>query len=134
METESSISSSKFGVAAINGVTGKTRAVAKVFPIRATINALPVGPSKPRNANTVTNIKFRTDSFSDLFDTPNNLVTQYERQFGIRQFTINHVKIRPADRTGNNSHKKLSPPRPWLFHVAELKRLPWLIQNHCAHG
>jgi hypothetical protein len=134
MKTESIISNSKFAVATVDGVTSKARSIAKVFPFRSTINAFAVGPSKPRNTNTVTNLKFRTDSFPDLFNTTNNLVAQYKRQLGIRQFAIDHVEICPAHCAGNNSHKKLSPSRTWLFHIPESKRLPRPIKNHRAHG
>ena len=134
MKTESCIGDSEFRITAIDGVAGETRSIAQIFPVRSTIGAFAIGPAKPRNADTVANFEFRIYFFSDLFDIANNLVTWYERQFWIRQFAIDHVKIGPAHRARNDSHKQLSLGRPWFLHVAELERLPRLIQNHRAHG
>jgi hypothetical protein len=61
------------------------------------------------------------------------LVTWYKREFWIRQFAIDHVKIGPAHRARRDSHKQLSLGRSWFLYVAELEWLPRLIQNHRAH-
>jgi hypothetical protein len=134
MKTESSIGNSELGIAAIDGVTGETRSITQIFPVRSTINAFAISPAKPRNANTVAYLKCRIYFFSDLLDKADNLVTWYERQFWVRQFAIDHVKICPAHRTGRDLHKQLALGRSWLLHIAELKRLLRLIQNHRAHG
>jgi hypothetical protein len=60
-------------------------------------------------------------------------MTWYEREFWIRQFAIDHVKISPAHPARCDSHKQLALGRSWSFYVAELQWLPRLIQNHRAH-
>jgi hypothetical protein len=133
MKTESSIGNGKLGVAAIDGVTGKTRPIAQVFPIRSAIGAFAIRPAKPGNADTVTNFEFRTYLFSYLFHSPNDLVTWYEREFRVWKFSIHHVKIRPAHGTCRDPNEQLSFGQSRLLNIAELERLPWLIQNHRVH-
>src|SRR4029450_5767408 len=84
MKTESSIGNSKLGITAIDGVTGEPRPVAQIFPVRSTISAVAVGPTKPRNADAISDRKFRI-FLTDFFDTANNLVAWYERQFWVAQ-------------------------------------------------
>src|SRR6266545_945738 len=134
MKTKSGIGNGKLSVTAIDCVAGETRSIAQILPVRSTISAFAISPAKPRNADTVANFKFRVYFFSDLLDTPNDLVTWYERQFRIRQFAIDYVKVCSAHRTGRDSHKQLSLGRSWFLRVAELERLPRVIQNHRAHG
>src|SRR5262245_18852617 len=105
MKTESCIGCSEFRIATVNGVAGKARSIAQIFPVRSTISALAIGPAKPRNTNTIANFEFRICFFSDLFDVADDLVAWYQRQFGIRQLAIDHVKIGPAHRTSRDSHE-----------------------------
>src|SRR6266487_4725168 len=84
MKTESSIGGSEFRITTINGIAGKARLIAQIFPVRSTKSAFAIGPTKPGNANTVANLKFRIYFFSDLFHMANNLVTWYQRQFWVR--------------------------------------------------
>jgi hypothetical protein len=105
MKTESRIGDGELGITAINGIASKARSIAQIFTVRSTINAFTIGPAKPRNANTVANFKFRIYVFANLFHIANDLVTWYERQFWIRQFAINHMKIGSAHRACCDSHK-----------------------------
>src|SRR5262249_59109556 len=57
-----------------------------------------------------------------------------ERQLGIWQFAIDHVKIRAANSARADAHEQLSPARLWLCHIAQLQPLRWLLENHRAHG
>src|SRR6185437_513404 len=67
MKTESSIGDSEFRITTINCIPGKARLVAQILPVRSTKSALAIGPAKPRNTDTVANLKFRIYVFSDLF-------------------------------------------------------------------
>jgi hypothetical protein len=134
MKTESCIGDNEFRVTAINGVTGKARSIAQIFPVRSTINAFAIGPAEPRNADAISDREGRGNFGAHLFEVPNNLVTWYEREFWIRQFAIDHVKIGPAHRARRDSHKQLSLGWSWFLYVAELEWLSRLIQNHRAHG
>jgi hypothetical protein len=134
MKTESCIGDSEFRITTINGVTGKARPVAQIFPVRSTISAVAVGPTKPRNANTIADFKLRINPLVHIFHVTNDLMPGYQRQFGFGQLAIDHVKISAAHRARSNSHQQLSPSRSRFLHFAELERLLRLIQNHCAHG
>jgi hypothetical protein len=134
VKTKSCIRYGELGVAAIDSIASETRPIAQILPVRSTINAFAIGPTKPRNAYAISDLKFRIYFLADFFDMANNLVTWYQRQFWIRQFAIDHVKIGPAYRACRNSHQQLSLGRSWLLHIAELERLPRLIQNHRTHG
>src|ERR1043166_4235162 len=90
METKSRIGDGEPGVATIDGVAGEARAVAKIFAIRSTISAFAVRPAKPRNADGLAHGK-SLDAFADLFDAADDLVPGNERQFRIRQFTIEEI-------------------------------------------
>src|SRR5205823_9720432 len=61
-------------------------------------------------------------------------MTWYEREFWIRQFAIDHVKISPAHPARCDSHKQLALGRSWSLYVAELQSLPRLIQTNRAHA
>src|SRR5260370_21622017 len=52
-ETISRVGNSELSVTTINRVTGKFRAVAKIFAIRSTISTFAIGPAEPRNAHAV---------------------------------------------------------------------------------
>jgi len=84
MKTESRIRHGKLGVTTIDGIAGKARSIAQILPLRSTKSAFAIGPTKPGNANAIANFKLRIYFFSNLFHMANNLVTWYERQFGIR--------------------------------------------------
>ena len=58
MKTESTIGEGEFRVTTINGIAGKARLIAQIFPVRSTKNAFAIGPAEPRNANTVANLEF----------------------------------------------------------------------------
>jgi hypothetical protein len=49
----SSIRGDELSVAAVDRVTGKARAIAKVLAIRSAITAFAVGPAEPGNANAI---------------------------------------------------------------------------------
>src|SRR5438093_5458844 len=133
MKTESCVGYSEFRITTINGITGKARLVAQIFPVRSTISAFAIGPAKPRDAHAISNREFRI-FLTDFFHMANNLMTWYERQFWIGQLAINHMKIGAADSACCHPHQELSLGRSWFLYVAELERLPRLIQNHRAHG
>jgi hypothetical protein len=133
VKAKSRVGDNELGVTAVDRVAGKLCAIAKIFAVRPTINAVAVGPAKPRDANTVAEGK-SFDASTDLFDATGNLVAQDQWQLWIRQFTIDNVKIRSAYSARCDSHKQLSLGRSRCLYLSELERLPRLIQNHRAHG
>src|SRR5213075_1267943 len=86
MKTESCISDGEFGVTAVDGVAGKTRAIAEVFPIGSAISTFAIGPTKPWNANAISDSELRIgdcglriELVTNLFDVANNLVAGNQR-------------------------------------------------------
>jgi hypothetical protein len=57
---------------------------------------------------------------AQFFYTANDLMTRNERQLRIRQFAVHDVKISAANSARINTHEQLSPPRLWLWHIAQL--------------
>src|SRR6266699_3799396 len=125
MKTKSRIRDNKLAVTAVDGVAGKARPVAKIFAVGSTINTFAVGPAKPWNANAITDFELwsadrglRIGAFADLFDMADNLVPQDQRQFRIRQFAIDDVKIGPANRARAHTNEQLPRPGLQLQHIA----------------
>jgi hypothetical protein len=112
MKTKSCVRDKKLAVTAVDGVAGKARPVAKIFAVGSTINTFAVGPAEPRNADAITDFELRSadrgvriGAFANLFDTTDNLVPQDQRQFRIRQFAIDDVKIGPANRARTHTNE-----------------------------
>src|SRR5215813_11971029 len=105
MKTESSICNGKLGIPAVDGITGETRSIAQIFPVRSTVGAFAIGPAKPRDADTLANFKLRIYFCSNFFDIANNLMAKYEWQLWIRQFAIGYMKIGPAHCARCDSHE-----------------------------
>ena len=131
-KTKSRVSDGEFRVTAVDGVAGETRTVAKVLPIRSTINAVAVGPAEPWNSDTLTNRKFFC-ARSNCFDAPDNLVSGDQRQFRIRQFAIDNVQIGATNRARAHAHEQLSRLGVWLRDIAQHERLPRFLEDHRAH-
>ncbi len=104
MKTESRIGDSKFGVTAVDGIAGETRAIAKVLAIRSAINALAIRPAEPWNAYAVADLEFRMCFLADLFHSPDNLVSKNQWQLRVRQFPVHHVKISAANSAGVDAY------------------------------
>ena len=125
MKTKSRVRDNKLTVTAVDGVAGKARAVAKIFAVGPTINTFAVGPAEPRNADAITDFElqsadrgWRIGAFANLFDTTDNLVPQDQRQFRIRQFAIDDMKIGPANRARAHTNEQLPRPGLRLQHIA----------------
>src|SRR6266536_2086034 len=99
---------------------GKTRAIAKVFPIGSAISTFAISPAKPWNANAISDREFQICLFTDLFHAANNLMARNQRQLRVRQFAIDYVKVSAANTAGTNAYEQLPPLRLWLWHIAQL--------------
>jgi hypothetical protein len=132
MKTKASVSDGEFRVTAVDGITGKTRARAKIFAAGAAKFAPAASPTQPRNADSIALAKcfYRA---ANLLDAANNFVAGNERQFWFRQFAIDDMKIGPANGTGRNAHQQLSGVGPPPGDIAQLQRLVGRIQDHRSH-
>src|SRR6266478_8991823 len=131
MKTKSDVHNDELAVTAVNGVAGKARPVTKIFAVGSTISTFAVGPAEPRNSDAITNFelrsadrRFRSGAFANFFDTADNLVPQDQRQFRIRQFAIDDVKIGPANRARAHTNEQLPRPGLRLQHIAQHEWLP----------
>src|SRR5262245_4225672 len=147
METISRIREGELGVTAIERVTGEARVITKIFSVRSAIRAFAISPAKPRDSDAISDGEGGSGlsagavgtlrslpQFTDFFDSSDNLVTENQRKLRIGQFTIDHVKIGAANRTGPDPHEQLSPARLGLRHIAQLQRPFRFVQNHRMHA
>ncbi len=86
------------GEAAIASIAGEFRGVAQVLPQGAAIGTMPTCMSQPAEADTPTD-QFGRDARPDQVDPANDLVAGNARALQIRQFAVNDMQIRAADRT-----------------------------------
>src|SRR5205807_7475181 len=123
MKTVPRICNCEVGITPVNSVTGKAGIIAEVYPARSAISAVPIRPTKPRDTYAIADREVRRCVLADLFHLPDDLMTQNQGQFRVRQFAIHHMKVGAANRTRVDAHEQLSPARLWFWHVAQLQRL-----------
>ena len=106
-KTVSRVGNGELGIPAVDVVTGKLGAVAKILVVRSTISAIAIGPAKPRNADPIADFellivdcRLLIDRLCDLLDASDNLMAENERQFRIVELAVNDVKIGPANCAG----------------------------------
>jgi hypothetical protein len=68
-----------------------------------------------------------------LHNFSDNFVSRDEGKFWVRQFTIHHMKVGPADSAGHYPHQHLSGTRKWCGHFAFAKGGPRCFEDHRAH-
>ena len=134
MKTVPSICNSEVGVTPGNSVTGKESIIAEVFPARSAISAVAIRPTKPRDTYTIADREVRRCVLADLFHSADDLVTQNQWQFRVRQFASHHMKVGAANRARVDAHEQLSPIRLWFWHGAQLQGLLRPVENHRAHS
>src|SRR6266581_1630361 len=105
-KTKSRVDDGEIGVTTVNGIAGEPRAIAKILARRSTITAFAAGPGEPGDADALANGK-SLDAFADLFEAADDLVAGNERQFRIRQFTIDHMKVGATNRACFNADEQL---------------------------
>jgi hypothetical protein len=74
------------------------------------------------------------DLVSARCDPSNNLVARDQWKFGLRQLAVNDMQIRTANCAGANFNLNLLWAWLRIWQLRDLKSLPRLLQNHCAHG
>jgi hypothetical protein len=105
-KTKPRIRDGKLGVAAVELIAGKPGGVAKVFPPRLTIGTAAARSTEPGDSNSLAGFKAHNLAANRRYGA-NNLMARYEREFRIRQFSINHVEISAANRAGADSNQNL---------------------------
>ena len=103
-KAKAGISHRELGVAAINCVTSEPREIAEILAVRPAVFALAASPAEPRNADAFADAK-TIDALADPLDMPDDLVSENQRQFRIRQFAIDDVEIGPTNRASAHANK-----------------------------
>ena len=98
-KTEPGVRHGIFGVATIELIAGELGTIAKIFASRIAVGTTATGSTEPWNSDPLTQLKV-DNLVAERRYIANNLVTWNEWEFGIRQFSINHVQISAANRTG----------------------------------
>jgi hypothetical protein len=132
-KTKSRIGDRVFRIAAINSVTGKSRAIAEILAVRFAKCAFSACPTEPWDADAIANLKLR-DTFANRFDASDNFMSENEREFWLRQFAIDDVQIRPANRAGGDADEKLVRARSRRQDIPWRERLANFFEHHCAHN
>ena len=73
------------------------------------------------------------DTFANRFDASHNFVAENERQFWLRQFAINDVQIRPANRARGDADQNLIRGRLRFSDLSRYERLADFFEQHRAH-
>src|SRR5207253_1201013 len=93
-KTVSRVGNGELGIPAVDVVTGKLGAVAKILVVRSTISAI------ADFELLIVDCRLLIDRLCDLLDASDNLMAENERQFRIVELAVNDVKIGPANCAG----------------------------------
>src|SRR5271169_2837113 len=96
--------------------------IAKVLAALATVSTMAACPAKPGNAHTYPYRK-RLDASADDVDAADDFMTRNDRKLGIWQFTIDNVKIGPANAACGDADPNLAVRRARIESLHELERL-----------
>src|SRR6185369_2017087 len=96
VHAESFVGNAEFRIAAVNGVASESAEFAEVFLVVPTVFAFPARPGNPRDTHSIAYSK--APGFgSKRCHTPDDFVSRNQRQFRIRQFSIDHMQVRSAN-------------------------------------
>ena len=70
-------------ITTIDGVAGKARFIAKIFPSPETIGALASGPTKPWNTDAIADVK-PLGAFAFFFNYSHDFMARYQGKFRLR--------------------------------------------------
>ena len=119
--------------AAVAGIPGEERAIAKVFLVTPAIGTDATGVAEPRNADALTHAQ-PFDGRPDHIDTADDLVAGDDRHLRIGQLAIDNMQVCAADAAGGNLDSNLTRPRLPIGKIGPFKRSPKLFQHHRLHG
>jgi hypothetical protein len=131
-KTEAGIRNGIFGVAAIQLITREERVITEILTSGRAIGALAARSTQPRDSNPLTRLK-PGNLIAQLRNGADNLVSWNERKLGSRQFSINHVQISAANRTGIYSNQHLIPLGLGNRDIPKNQRLTHGFQDHGLH-
>src|SRR5437868_15457208 len=104
MKTKASVSDGEFRVTPVDGITGKTRARAKIFPAGSAKFASAAGPTQPWNSDAIA-LAECFHRAANLLNAANNFVAGNYRQFWFGQFSVDDMQICPSNGAGSDVHQ-----------------------------
>ena len=121
------------GEAAVAGIPGEERAIAKVFLVTPAIGTDATGVAEPRNADALTHVQL-VDARPDHIDLADDLVARDDRHLRIGQFAIDNMQVRAADAAGGNLDSNLTGPRLPIGKIGPFQPFAQLVQHHRFHS
>jgi hypothetical protein len=121
------------GEATVDLVPGKTRAIAEVLSSGPAEATGAVGPSEPRDSDTLPDRKARR-TFTELADPTHDLMAEDERELGIAQLAVDDVQIGSADRACSDIQKHLFMLRSRARQLGRSQRATGSAEAHRPHG
>jgi hypothetical protein len=121
------------GEAAVAGVSGKERAVAKVFHPLPAISADAASVCEPGNSDPVADPVHRHIT-ADAVDAADNLMARHDRIFDIRKLRIDDMEVGSADPARAHLDPNLSFARLGIDPLLHLEGRPRRRQHHRTHS
>jgi hypothetical protein len=106
--------------------------VAEILPACTAVGTGAVRPPEPGDADAVAERRLG-DSLAEACHGPHDLMSQHERQLGVRQLAVEDVKVGAADAAGMHLHQHLASPGGWHRDVGKPKRGSRFFEDHCPH-
>jgi len=116
-------------ISAIPLVTGEQRMVAEILVPGHAISAFAAREAEPRNADPLMQLE-AADVGAQFFYIAHDLVAGYERERCPGQFTVDNMKIGPANTAGTHSDTNLATSRNGHRALAHHQRLTIFNQGH----
>lgn len=89
-------------------------------------------PSQPGNTNLIAKAE-TGNARPKALDATNNFMTGNQRQYGVRQFTVDDMQICPTHAASLNAQPDLVFPRVRCIEFDRAKGSADLLENHGAH-
>ncbi len=123
----------QFGIPAVDLVAGKAGAVAQILAAAAAVIADAAGPAEPGDADPVAD-REAVGIGAPLHHHADDLMTRHQRQFRLRQLTVEDVQIGAAHRAGLDHDQQLPRTGPRRQQIGRDQRLARGGQQLGAHG
>src|SRR5262249_11163970 len=119
-------------VASITRVSSEERLIAQVLLTVHAVRTAPAGVAEPGDAHALAQAECGHTG-SERIDLADDLMTRDDRKLGMRQVSIDHVQIGPADAACRHAHPYFAGVRMPIREVAQRERLAGTIEHHSTH-
>ena len=132
LEAVARVGDGVFGIAAVDLVAGEERVVAQILLAAAAIEAGAVGMSEPRHADAVVDGE-AGDAGAKRRHVTHDLMTENERQLGLRQLAVEDVEIGAAHPASGDLDEDLLGSRLGNGQLGKSERLARPVEQHGLH-